>query len=73
MISTSQFTRQELTCLSLLAQGLSYPEAAVEMSITERTIKQHIQNMKEKCQVKNLFQLGLIYGNLVKATSSTPQ
>ena len=61
-------TPRQIECLHQLAQGQSYLQIANELKISERTVREHIQVMKEKLNCKSLFQLGQIYNQI----SNTP-
>ena len=54
-------TMREVECLNWLSQGKTIEEIAIILSISTRTMKAHIVNMKKKLDCKNLFQLGLAY------------
>lgn len=49
-------TDRELRCLVLAAQGKSYKEIAVEMTITPHTVKRHLEHIHEKMHVKTTIQ-----------------
>jgi len=50
---TEPLTNRELDVLSLLAQGLSNKEIAVQLVITPGTVAQHTHNIYQKLMVKN--------------------
>lgn len=52
------FSRREVEVLSWLAYGKTFPEIALLMNIKLRTIKFHVENLKEKLACTTLFQLG---------------
>ena len=54
-------TRQEMNCLHWLSLGKTAKETASILSITPRTVKAHIANIKEKLGCHSQFQLGMIY------------
>lgn len=54
-------TLREFQCLDYLSQGKTINEISVILSITLRTAKAHIGNIKNKLGCKNLFQLGVVY------------
>lgn len=57
-------TKKELECLHYLAMGKKSSEISTILSITPRTIKAHIKNIKSKLNCKNQFQLGLKYAQI---------
>lgn len=57
-------TKRELQCLHYLALGKKRHEIAQIMSVSPRTIKAHIQNIKSKLNCENQFQLGLKYSEI---------
>lgn len=54
-------TPREMECLHWLSQGMTLEDAAKKLSVTTRTMKAHIANIKNKLNCKNLFQLGIAY------------
>lgn len=52
-----QLTEREKEIIGLLAQGISNPEAALELSVSEDTIKQHRKNIKRKLKLKSLAEM----------------
>lgn len=57
-------TDKEAEVADGLIKGFSAKQIADRMSIKERTIRFHIDNMKSKLQTKNLAHLGYILGRL---------
>ena len=60
----SHLTLKELECLHWHALGKTAEEVAMIMGITDRTVKAHIRNLKDKLNCRNQFQLGLAYSKL---------
>lgn len=58
-------TNREVESLYWLSQGKTYEEAAVILNITARTVKAHIEAIKQKTGAKNLFQLGVMFADLL--------
>lgn len=58
-------TPREFECLTLIAEGKNFIEVATILNTTQRTIKEHVKNMKQKLNCKSLFQLGVVYANLI--------
>jgi len=54
-------TLREFQCLHWLSKGKTIEEISLILSISARTMKIHISNMKNKLRCKSLFQLGLAY------------
>lgn len=54
-------TKREWECLNWLAQSKTLHQTATLLSITERTVRAHINNIKEKFSCDNLFQLGVLF------------
>jgi DNA-binding CsgD family transcriptional regulator len=63
-------TKRELGCLHWLSQGKTLEEIAIILNITLRTVKAHINNIKEKFSISNQFQLGMLYQELNKLNFS---
>lgn len=57
-------TLREFECLQWLTSGKTMEEIALHLSISLRTMKGHIENIKRKLNCTNLFQLGMVYQNL---------
>lgn len=57
-------TKRELECLHWLSMGKPMDHIAMILSITTRTVKAHIANVKSKLDCKNQFQLGEAYKKL---------
>jgi LuxR family transcriptional activator of bioluminescence operon len=47
------FSQRELSCLWLLARGLSYDEIAVSLDLSERTVRFHLANASDKAGAKS--------------------
>lgn len=65
-----QLTKREVEILHLLAEGLSNKEIAFRLSISEKTVKNHLSSIFSKLQVNDRMQ-ALIYAfehNLIPAT-----
>lgn len=54
----SYITERELECLLYLHLGKTADEIAQILTITERTVRAHINSLKSKLKCKTLFQLG---------------
>ncbi|MFT4298816.1 MAG: response regulator transcription factor [Aeromicrobium sp.] len=52
-------TSRELQVLRLVARGLSNKEIAVELYISENTVKNHVRNLLEKLQMKSRMEAAL--------------
>ncbi len=63
-INQPTLSKREVECLYWLTQGKTLEEAAIILSISRRTVKAHIENVKEKLQCNTLFQLGEAYHRL---------
>jgi NarL family two-component system response regulator LiaR len=59
-------TKQELTVLTLLAQGKSDREIAVALNIALKTVWVHVHHILAKLQVSNRTQAALLYLNYLK-------
>jgi DNA-binding CsgD family transcriptional regulator len=46
--NSRQLTERELEVISLLVRGISNSEIAAELGLSERTIYDHIRNIKDK-------------------------
>jgi DNA-binding NarL/FixJ family response regulator len=57
--SLDQLTEREREVLSLLAKGMANREIAVEMAITERTVKAHLSNVYQRIGVADRTQAAL--------------
>jgi DNA-binding NarL/FixJ family response regulator len=55
-----QLTKREIEILHLLAEGLSNKEIAYRLSISEKTVKNHLSSIFSKLQVNDRMQ-ALIY------------
>jgi DNA-binding CsgD family transcriptional regulator len=60
-------TKREREVASLVAQGASNYEAAVELGITERTVKDYLVSVYDKLRVRNRLHLVIRYGEQLKA------
>jgi LuxR family maltose regulon positive regulatory protein len=49
-------TEREADVLRLVAHGLSNPELAIRMAVSENTVKYHLRNIYSKCAVGNRIQ-----------------
>lgn len=58
-------TKREVESLYWLSQGKTYEETALILQISARTIKAHIEAIKEKTGAKNLFQLGVMFADIL--------
>jgi DNA-binding CsgD family transcriptional regulator len=54
-------TLREFQCLHWLTSGKTMEEISIHLSISLRTMKAHIEQIKKKLNCSNLFQLGMIY------------
>lgn len=54
-------TKREVECLYWKSLGKTDKEIAKILDITERTVKAHMTNSKDKLNCINLFQLGIEY------------
>ncbi|BBP44244.1 response regulator transcription factor [Thiosulfativibrio zosterae] len=61
MLDESILTEREQQTLDLIRQGLSNAEIAQTLEITERTVKKHVNQLLEKCQVKDRLALVIKY------------
>jgi DNA-binding CsgD family transcriptional regulator len=57
-------TQQEMQCLYYLSLGKKTSDIAKLLSITPRTVKAHIKNIKLKLNCDNQFQMGLMYARI---------
>lgn len=57
-------TKTEIICMKLCAQGKSSREIAELLSVSNRTVEKHIENVKDKFECRKLFQLGYILAKL---------
>jgi two-component system nitrate/nitrite response regulator NarL len=55
-----ELTMKERTILDLVAQGNTNKEIAVELYVSERTIKHHMTNVLQKLQVRNRVEAALL-------------
>ena len=63
----NELTKREIEVLKLLAEGLFNKEIAVKLSISERTVKNHVSNIFKKIQVNDRTQAAVfaIRNNLI--------
>lgn len=66
-------TLREFHCLYWLSQGKTFLEIAIILSISERTVKFHIQSIKEKFSCDTLFQLGILFEKLKLSNRMIPR
>ena len=62
----TDLTLREFECLSWLAKGKTQDEIALILDIRTRTVRAHINAIKEKLNCVNQFQLGVYYSMLVR-------
>lgn len=66
LLSGKQYlTNREVESLYWLSQGKTYEETAVILTISARTVKAHIEAIKQKTGAQNLFQLGVMFAELL--------
>lgn len=56
-------TKTEWKVAELLNDGLTYQAIADEMMISYHTVKNHVQNIFSKCDIRNRYQLHKIFSN----------
>ena len=54
---TPQLTERETEVLRLVATGMTYPQIAGRLSLSPRTVQNHVQNTLSKLQLHNKAQL----------------
>lgn len=59
--SNQYLTKREFECLHWLSLGKTAADVAELLGMTERTVKAHVNNMKQKLQCYTQFQLGMVY------------
>lgn len=57
-------SQRELEVLYWLSQGKTAEMISMILTISQRTIKAHIRNLKDKLEVENQFQLGVAFNKL---------
>lgn len=57
----SALTAREEEVLALVAEGLTNPEIALRLTVTENTVKYHIQNLYSKLNVTNRTEAARLY------------
>ena len=57
----SVFTARELELIKAVAKGLSNKEISIKLFISEGTVKNHISNILEKCNLSHRTQLAVYY------------
>ncbi len=60
-------TQREIAVLRLMHEGLSAPDISLVLEITERTVREHILNVKAKLNCKTLFQLGEVASKILES------
>ncbi len=63
-INQASLSKREIECLYWLTHGKILEEVATIMHISRRTVKAHIENVKQKLHCDTLFQLGEAYHRL---------
>lgn len=64
-------TKRELECLYWISKGKTATEIAIILQITDRTIKEHFKNIKQKLNCQTLFQLGMVYNDYFRTNTTT--
>jgi len=59
----AQLTRREVAVAKMLCEGKSYQEIADTFFISYHTVKNHVQNIFQKCGINSRFQLLTYFGN----------
>ena len=54
----SYVTKREMECLLWLHHGKTFEDIAQILQITERTVRAHVNSVKEKLKCQTMFQLG---------------
>jgi DNA-binding NarL/FixJ family response regulator len=57
----SVFTARELELIKAVAEGLSNKEISIKLFISEGTVKNHISNILDKCNLSHRTQLAVYY------------
>ena len=55
--TTPELTDRETEVLRLVAKGLTYPQIASRLTLSPRTVQNHVQNTLRKLQLHNKAQL----------------
>jgi len=75
LLPRAEVTRREQEVLQLLSQGLTDKEIAARLSISQRTVKNHVHNILEKLQLHNRVQAAAyaLREGLLKASPPQPE
>ncbi len=63
-INQAVLSKREIECLYWLTHGKTLEEVASLLTISRRTVKAHVENVKAKLKCETLFQLGQAYQSL---------
>jgi DNA-binding NarL/FixJ family response regulator len=68
----STITRRQLAVASLVARGLSNPEVARVLDISINTVKKHVRDLFERCEVASRAELAarLVANGLIDLAGS---
>lgn len=66
-------TDRELEVAALVAQALSNNEIAVQLVISEKTVKAHIQNILAKLHLKNRVAIALWWQSVAQSAKIIPK
>ena len=64
ILNNQYLTKREMECLSWLSKARTFAETALILNISERTVKAHVNAMKEKLGCASQFQLGMYFSKL---------